>query len=194
MSKYQEFQQLFVTVGQQHRLEADLCFDAIDDLTSRIVDDAGWFPDDVELIDLAPPFATAKPSKILRFKRIGRNREHLRDVASQVEGWWCLGIRFRLKPHTTVIFQPPEVMFVLPVWVQCQGHEPDRSIRLKIDSTGREYAPDEFGDVSQLTLQRMQTWLEAGVLPLLHHPDRGETLQVLGIVLDRDTLRALATG
>jgi len=64
MSKYQEFQELFVQHGQDAHYQASHCFEAIEALTYRLIDYSGWFGDDVEYISLNQPIASSKAAKL----------------------------------------------------------------------------------------------------------------------------------
>jgi hypothetical protein len=202
MSKYQTYQQLFVNDGQRYRHDADRCFDTIDDLTQQLIAYSGWFSDDVEYIPLAQPILAAKPNTMLRYNRIGKNRERIRDVATLIEGWWCLGIRFRLKPHTLVSFQPAEVLFVLPLMVQkvraggrsihqSDDRPVDLDVAIKLEPGGRTYHPDSFSALIELTFQRIEALLQHGIQALISESEQREVFQLLGFVLDRAHLQAL---
>lgn len=198
MSKYREFQQRFVELGQQHHLDADACFDAVEQLTRQLIADSGWYSDDVEFIHLTQPFSSGRPSKALRFNRVGRNRDRIRDVASMTQGLWSLGLRFRLKPHLSVAFQPQEVMFVLPVRVgqhpdqaSGQGSEQECPIAIQIEPDCKPYTPEEFAQLSELVWERIEKVLEQGIPRLIKQPEQAEEFQNLGIVLDSETLSSL---
>jgi hypothetical protein len=182
LSKYQEFQARFVNHGQLHHTIAGECFEAIADLTQRMIDYSGWYADDVEYISLSHPIVPASPAKVRRFGRSGRNRERIREVASLVQGAWYLGIRFRLKPHVSVSFQPQEVQFVVPIWIKKDlAGNGDPVIQLK--PHGRQYSLTEMETLIESVFQQIQQILEQGVQELMGVGDRQTELQSLGFVL-----------
>jgi hypothetical protein len=187
MSKYQEFQELFVNDGQTAHDQAGRCFEEIEDLTYQLVDYSGWFSDDVEYVTLSQPIGSAKPAKVKRFNRTGRNRERIREVATAIDGFWSLGIRFRLRPHLSVPFYPPEVMFVMPVLVANR----DNQLVIKLEPDGTEYTIAEWGTLIELVFDRIHQILQGGIQTLLGVDDRREELQQLGFVLDTATLKSL---
>lgn len=190
MSKYQEFQRLFVSEGQQYRNDADHCFDTIDQLTREMIAFSGWYGDDVEYINLTPPVSASKPTTVLRFNRLGKNRERIREVSRQVNSWWSLGIRFRLKPHLSVMFQPQEVLFVLPLIVKKVGPG-DREVVVKIEPQGTEYRSEDFNQLSRLVFDRIQTILQYGIQRLISKLEHPEVIQVLGFAIDTENMQAL---
>jgi hypothetical protein len=180
MSKYQEFQELFVTDGQAVHYSAGACFEVVEDLTFRMLDYSGWYSDDVEYITLTQPISAGKPAKIVRFTRTGRNRDRIRDVATLVNGFWSLGIRLRLRPHVSVSFYPSEVMFVVPLLIQQTG---ENQFRLKQEPEGTEYDLETLDQLITTVFEQIQTLLEQGVQQSLSEGDRREEFQTLGFVL-----------
>ena len=187
MSKYQEFQELFVRHGQDAHHQASHCFEVIEALTYRLIDYSGWFSDDVEYISLSQLIASSKPTKVKRFNRTGRNRERIREVATEIGCCWSLGIRFRLRPHLSVPFYPSEVMFVMPILVANK----DDQVLIKLGSDDAEYTPSEWETLTELVFERIHRILQSGIHPLLGLGDGREDWQQLGIVLDRETLKSL---
>ncbi len=188
MSKYEEFQHLFVEDGDTHQLQANACFDAIDELTYQLIEYSDWYPDDVEYITLGQPILPGKPKQMMRIKRTGRNRDRIREIASWMNNGWSLGIRFRLRPHVSVSFQPREVMFVLPILVNNSTSE---EVTVQIEPEGTVYYPENFNSLVELTFQRIQTILELGVQRLISKSHRPEELHDLGFVLDSENLEEL---
>jgi hypothetical protein len=166
-----------------HHTIAGECFEAIEDLTRRMIDYSGWYADDVEYISLNHPIVPTSPVKARRFNRSGRNRERIREVASLVQGYWYLGIRFRLKPHISVAFQPQEVQFVVPVWIK-KDLAGNGSLVIQLKPHGREYDPAEPKTLIELVFQQIQQILEQGVQELMAVGDRQTELQSLGFVLN----------
>jgi hypothetical protein len=188
MSKYEQFQQLFVDNGQSHKTDADDCFDAIADLTQQMIADSDWYSNDVEFISLNPSIALQKPHQILRFKRSGRNRERIREVAIWTGSFWSLGIRFRLRPQVNESFQPREIMFVLPILVKKKSNG---NLIVKLDSDGTAYEPNEFERLTELVFQQIQKSLEQGIQHLIGRNSQFEELQDLGYVIRSESLQSL---
>jgi hypothetical protein len=188
MSKYEQFQHLFVEDGDRHSIQSDACFDVIDQLTHQLIEYSEWHADDVECISLDQPILPGKPKQITRVKRSGKNRDRIRDVATWVNNGWSLGIRFRLRPHMSVSFQPREVMFVLPILVINHGGE---EITVQTELAGTQYRPEQFDALVELTFERIQTILEQGVHQLIGRSHRPEELHDLGFVLDSEDLEEL---
>jgi hypothetical protein len=186
MSKYEEFQQLFVSDGRTHQDLADDCFDAIDRLTRQMIEYSGWYSDDVEYISLSQPITSGRPKIVYRYKRSGRNLDRIRETAVWVNNLWSLGIRFRLRPDTTVSFSPREAMFVLPILAKS---DLEGNITLKIESEGTFYRETDFGSLIELVFQRIQQLLEIGIQHLIGRSHKPDDLLDLGFVLDSESMK-----
>ncbi|UBF27827.1 hypothetical protein K9N68_07935 [Kovacikia minuta CCNUW1] len=190
MSKYEQFQQLFIENAHSHHRDAEVCFEAIAELTYQMITTSGWYGDDVEFISLSHPIFPQKPLQVSRFNRAGRNRERIREVAVWTGSDWSFGIRFRLRPQLNAALQPREIMFVLPILAK---KDSQGEVMIKISPQGTTYRSGEFEQLTELVFQQIQTILEQGGQYLVGKNSQAEALLDLGFLISAVNLQSLNT-